>query len=144
VRPTCDNAILNKDGTCKPCDLCESLNEAKTGCVAPKCDARSVLEYNGNCLECQEYFRPVLVDEKQCGATCQTCTPAYREIRLKSGLCEKCQDYYKISDDQLTCSPVVCKDNSYVTIDGLCTPCGEYTRVDSSRRKCITTPCLDN
>jgi len=58
VKATCEDGVLQKDGTCQLCNQCEKLNEAKTKCVAPTCSQREVLSYDGKCVECEKFTGP--------------------------------------------------------------------------------------
>jgi len=117
------------------------LNETKTECVKPECNNREVLDFNGKCIECDEYTGPILQDGERCGGRCEACFPTGRDILLKNGKCQECPDYYRISEDRRTCSAVPCTGNSFVTKDGFCTPCPDYTQVDDERRQCVATEC---
>jgi hypothetical protein len=62
VKAECANGVLSKEGICTPCGWCESVNEDKTKCEKPKCDNRSVLSYEGKCVECKKHTGPRLLN----------------------------------------------------------------------------------
>ena len=62
-----------------------------------------MLNYDGRCLECDEYQRPQ-IQGKYCGP--DACTVF--QYQLKNGKCSACPAYEKKSDDERSCVDANC------------------------------------